>query len=183
MGIEVEKKYRLTVEQRTNVVERLREGGAEFVGEEFETNTLYSGNALDTTRAVLRLRRTNTRSVLTYKERGEVDASGIKRHREDETEVADADALASIFDALGYRPSLVYEKRRATWHAQGAEIVIDELPFGVFAEIEGTEDAIRELESSLGIASAAGVAETYPDLVAQFGTIRDGIMEARFSQM
>lgn len=101
MGIEVEKKYRLTVEQRDAVLERLRATGAGFAGEEFETNTLYAGNNLDTTRAVLRLRRTNTRAVLTYKERGAVDASGIKRHREDETVVANADALASILDALG----------------------------------------------------------------------------------
>lgn len=182
MGVEVEKKYRLTAEQRASVVNRLRAVGAEFEGEEFETNTLYTGNALDATRAVLRLRRTNTRSVLTYKERGAIDASGIKRHREDETVVADADALVSILDALGYRPSLVYEKRRATWHVQEAEIVIDELPFGLYAEIEGDEANIRAAEIKLGIQDAAHEDATYPDLVARYGRRRGEMVEARFDE-
>lgn len=182
MGVEVEKKYRLTAEQQANVVERLRATGAEFVGEEFETNTLYAGNTLDTTRAVLRLRRTNTRSVLTYKERGAVDASGVKRHREDETEVADSDALASIFDALGYRPSLIYEKRRATWNLCGVEVVIDELPFGLYAEIEGDEADIRAVETKLGIQDAAHEDATYPDLAARYGRRRDEVIEARFAE-
>ena len=41
MAIEIEKKYRLTDEQRERVRERLREVGATCEGEEFEENTLY----------------------------------------------------------------------------------------------------------------------------------------------
>src|SRR5215213_11026642 len=111
MGIEVEKKYRLTGESRASLIERLRESGATPEGEEFEENTLYAGGRLDVSRQVLRLRRTGARSVLTFKERGDSTAA-LKRYREDETSVGDAAAIADILDALGYRPSLVYEKRR-----------------------------------------------------------------------
>lgn len=181
MGVEIEKKYRLTSEQSARFPELLRSIGARLEGEEFEVNTLYAGNNLNTETCVLRLRRTERRGVLTYKERG-ASASDIKARREEETEVTDADATHEILVALGYRPSLVYEKRRATWHAGDVEIVLDELPFGLFAEIEGAEASIRRLESSLGIAGAEGVAETYPDLAARYGTTRDGITEARFDQ-
>lgn len=181
MGVEVEKKYRLTDEQRARLPEALRAAGARLEGEEFETNTLYAGNDLDTTRAVLRLRRTDKRAVLTYKERGDVSASGVKRHREDETEVADADALHDILDALGYRPSLIYEKRRTTWHKGDAEIVIDELPFGSFMEIEAQEEVISELEEFLNLVEAESVAETYPDLVGRLGRRSGDVIESRFA--
>src|SRR5918997_156699 len=102
MGIEIEKKYRLTREQNESARARLAEVGAVAAGgEEFEENTIYGGPGLDPRSRVLRLRRVGGRAVFTYKERG-ASGSAIKRHREDETEVGDAEALASILDALGY---------------------------------------------------------------------------------
>src|SRR3954464_3420057 len=143
MGIEIEKKYRLTREQYLKLKDDLRARGASEEGEEFEENILYAGGGLDLSRQVLRLRRLGLRAILTYKERF-ISASAIKHNREDETTVENAAALSDILDALGFRPTLVYEKRRATWHWLDAEIVVDELPFGYFAEIEGEEAAIGE---------------------------------------
>ena len=129
MGIEIEKKYRLTDEQAGPLRRRLEDVGAGAgAGAEFEENVIYNGPGLDPQRRVLRLRRKSGRAIFTFKERG-ASASAIKRQREDETEVSDADALAAILDALGYRPALIYEKRRETWQVGGAEVVLDELPF------------------------------------------------------
>jgi adenylate cyclase class 2 len=159
MPIEIEKKYRLTRKQGQQVRRRLLEIGALFEGNEFEENTLYCGAALDVATSVLRLRRLRhgddtsdpwQRAVLTYKQRFP-STSAIKQQLEDETLVADAGAMAAILDALGFVPALVYEKRRATWRLGGAEIVIDELPFGLFMEIEGPESEIRKLERRLAI--------------------------------
>jgi adenylate cyclase class 2 len=179
MAIEIEKKYRLTGEGRASLIERLREGGAIFEGEEFEENTLYAGGQLDVSRQVLRLRRVGGRAVLTYKERGD-SASSVKRYREDETRVDDAAALADILDALGFTPSLVYEKRRATWQLKGAEIVVDELPFGLFLEIEGEESVITEVEKLLGLTEADAEMDTYPHLARRHGRKRGDVIEARF---
>ncbi|PYS48611.1 MAG: class IV adenylate cyclase [Acidobacteria bacterium] len=180
MSIEVEKKYRLTREQREELVRRLSESGATSEGEEFEENTLYSGGGLDLSKQVLRLRRVGRRAILTYKERYE-SSSAIKRQREDETEVKDAEAISAILDALGFKPALVYEKRRATWRLANAEVVVDELPFGFFAEIEGEEKSIREVEEQLGLADAEAEMATYPALTRQFGVKHDGVIEARFA--
>ena len=179
MGIEVEKKYRLTREQHARLQVRLRESGAALEGEEFEENTLYAGGNLDLSRHALRLRRVGGRAVLTFKERF-VSAMAVKRHREDETSVGDPQAMAEILDALGYKPTLVYEKRRATWRWEGAEIVVDELPFGLFLEIEGEEELIAEVEERLGLQEAEAEMATYPDLARQHGRKREAVIESRF---
>jgi adenylate cyclase class 2 len=180
MGIEIEKKYRLTREQSEAVRARLSEVGAVAEGgEEFEENTIYGGPGLDPRSRVLRLRRVGGRAVFTYKERG-ATASAVKRNREEETGVEDAGALAAILEALGYRPALVYEKRRSTWKVAGVEVVLDELPFGLFMEIEGEEDAIHEAERLLGVEGAEAEHAPYPELTAREGSEAGGVVEARF---
>ncbi|HEX8145624.1 MAG TPA: class IV adenylate cyclase [Pyrinomonadaceae bacterium] len=179
MAIEIEKKYRLGRELWEQLPARLQEAGAAREGEEFEENTLYTGNGLDVRSCVLRLRRTPARAVFTYKEQRPSE-SAIKRRREDETEVSDADALAAILGALGYRPALVYEKRRETWRVAGAEVVIDELPFGLFVEIEGGEERISEAERLLGLDGAEAEHAPYPELTLRHGTRRGDVVESRF---
>jgi len=180
MGIEIEKKYRLTREQCESVRRRLEEVGAEGEGvAEFEENTIYTGPGLDPRRRVLRLRRKGGRAFFTFKER-EPTASAIKRQRENETEVSDAGALAAILEALGYRPALVYEKRRTTRRVRGVEVVIDELPFGLFLEIEGDESAILDAEKLLDLESTLAEHAPYPELTLRHGVKRDGVVEARF---
>ena len=180
MPIEVEKKYRLGPGSLEPLRRRLREVGAEGRGSaEFEENVIYTGPGLDPARRVLRLRRKGDRTVFTFKER-DLSGSAVKRQREEETEVADARALAAILEALGYSPVLVYEKRRETWRLAGAEVVIDELPFGLFVEIEGEESVIDEVERLLGLSEADAEPATYPELARRHGRKRGDMIEARF---
>jgi adenylate cyclase, class 2 len=182
MPIEIEKKYRLTPERVEPLRRRLREAGAEGEGQaEFEENVIYTGPGLDPGRRVLRLRRKGGRALFTFKERGP-GQSAVKRQREEETEVADADALAAILEALGYRPALVYEKRRETWRLAGTEVVLDELPFGLFVEIEGEEADILNAESLLGLDGDEDEHEPYPALTLRHGTRRGDVVEARFQE-
>ncbi len=180
VATEIEKKYRLTRDEAERVRRRLEEMSGEVGrGSQFEENVIYTGPGLDPRRRVLRLRRRGERAILTFKER-EPSPSAIKRQREDETEVSDADALAAILDALGYRPTLVYEKRRTTWHLGGVEVVLDELPFGLFLEIEGEESQILEAERLLDLEAAEAEHAPYPELTLRHGTDRGGVVEARF---
>ncbi len=131
---------------------------------------------------MLRLRRfakRGGRALFTFKER-DLSGSPVKRQREEETEVSDAAALAAILEALGYRPALVYEKRRQTWRLAGTEVVLDELPFGLFVEIEGDEPDILRAEQLLGLGADSGVHEPYPTLTLRHGVEKDGVVEARF---
>ena len=179
MGLEIEKKYRLTDKQRELLLRRLRETGSEPRDEEFEENTIYTGGDLHLKNCVLRLRRVAGGAILTYKERFP-SSSAIKYQREDETRVENAEALAAILEALGFRPALVYEKRRAKWQVADAEVVIDELPFGLFLEIEGEEKAIMETERLLDLTEVEVELATYPQLTRRYGSRRGDLIEARF---
>ncbi len=181
MPIEIEKKYRLTQKRRVAVERRLHEIGASSKPVEFEENTLYSGGRLELGGCTLRLRRVGARAILTFKRRLP-SKSSIKHQQEEETEVTNAEAAHAILTALGFRPALVYEKRRTRFDLGRAEIVIDELPFGMFMEIEGTEKEITRVEALLGIEDLPAVMETYPMLTAHLGKERKGIVEARFAR-
>ena len=154
--LEIEKKYRLTAERRDAVLASLEEVGAVFEGEDLEENTIYGGEVLDQTAGIVRIRKTQDRSLLTFKRRVENQAD-VKQQVEYETEISDADAAVKIIAELGLKPRLVYEKKRKTWHMRRAEIVLDELPFGLFMEIEGSITAIKETEMLLGIEHPAAI--------------------------
>jgi len=177
--IEVEKKFRLTKRQRDAVLKRLPDLGATLQREDFEENTLYDGDALKSGACVLRLRRVGGKATLTYKKRLP-GASAIKQQREEETAVADPEAMEAILEALGFTPALVYEKRRQTWRLGNTEIVIDVLPFGLFMEIEGRVNQIRAVERKLGLKGLRAEHATYPQLTQKHGKLYDGLIEARF---
>lgn len=176
--IEIEKKYRLTLEQRDDVLQCLREVGAEFRGDEFEENVIYGGGGLKRESSVLRLRRVGDRALLTYKERLP-ESAAIKQYIEEETAVGDADAMAVILETLGFTAALVYEKRRQTWVYGQTEIVIDELAFGLFMEIEGESAQIHAVEQALGIESLVAEHATYPQLTSELGQRVGDVIEAR----
>ena len=179
--IEIEKKYRLTKKQREEVLRRLPLVGATLKAEEFEENFLYTGEGIDVGRSVLRLRRIGKRAILTYKQRFPTSAS-IKHQQEDETEVSDADATDAILQALGFEPMLVYEKRRITWQLDDAEVVVDDLPFGLFMEIEADPEEILRIEKLLAIRSLRPEMETYPRLTMKHGKRHGDFVEARFNE-
>ena len=176
--IEVEKKFRLTKRQRDAVLKRLPEIGASLEGEEFEENTLYRGEPLQGS-CVLRLRRVSGKATLTFK-KALPTVSSIKQRREEETVVADPEAMEAILVALGFTPALVYEKRRQTWRLGKTEIVIDVLPFGLFMEIEGRVSDIKAVERKLGLKGLKAESATYPQLTVKHGKAYDGFIEARF---
>jgi len=179
MSIEIEKKYRLTDDLIARMPGVLDDIDADYVGEDFEENTIFAGGILAETNSIVRIRKTQDRTLLTYKRRV-ANQSDVKEQIEFETEVSDADAAANIVKELGLVPALVYEKRRKTWRIRNVEVVLDELPFGLFMEIEGPVTGIKEVEILLGIEHLETEHETYPRLTAQLGKNIDGRIEARF---
>lgn len=179
MAIETEKKYRLSEEQFNQIAAELKEIGAEYTGEDFEENLIFGGGILGEQNAILRIRKTQDKTILTYKKRIQNDFA-VKQQIEHETEVADFEAIEKIVESLGLVKSLAYEKRRRTWKFKETEIVLDELPFGFFMEIEGSITAIAETEMLIGAENFETEHETYPRLTAQFGKQNENTIEARF---
>jgi len=181
MAIEIEKKYRMDRKRLEEVTRKLSDLGATFIKEVFEENYQHRGGDLDERGATLRLRKIGDFTVLTFKEKIR-NASDAKHKIEYETVVGDVDAMENIIDRLGYRLSAVYEKRRKYWEFRDVEVVLDELPFGLYMEIEGTTEAITKAEKLLGIQDIEPEPRGYPRLTIKYGKMVDGVAEARFER-
>jgi adenylate cyclase class 2 len=112
---------------------------------------------------VLRLRR-DTQARLTYKDSGEW-ANGAVSRREIEFVVESFDTARQFLEALGYRQVLRYEKYRTTYALQDTQVMLDELPYGNFVEIEGEpEESIRAVAAALALDWEAAAPASYASL-------------------
>ena len=88
---------------------------------------------------VLRLRQDSTQWI-TFKGPGAL-VDGIKVRQEIEFEIGDIQAARYLLEALGYDVYQVYEKIRTVFALGDTRIMLDELPYGHFVEIEGPNTA------------------------------------------
>ncbi len=113
---------------------------------------------------VLRLRQ-DSQVRLTYKSPAEPSpAGGVQTRFEAEVVVDDFARMDLILRRLGYRPLMVYEKYRTTYTLGEVEVVLDEMPYGHFVEIEGSPEAIERAIATLGLADCHRFAESYARL-------------------
>ena len=135
---EIETKFYLS---NLHVMEKkLRKAGARLSKERvFEINLRFDTPAGDLTRQqqVLRLRQ-DSRVRMTYKGPAEAGAAAAVR-REIEFELSSFEAGRHLLEALGYQVNFIYEKFRTTYLFENVEIVLDEMPYGNFCEIEGPD--------------------------------------------
>jgi adenylate cyclase class 2 len=143
--------------------ERLRVCGAELI----RARILECNYRLDTPKRdlkaagrVLRLRK-DDRIRVTYKDGRHVE-NGVITRREIEFTVDDLDTVRHFFSALGYETMTVYEKYRTTYALGDVEVVLDELPYGNFVEIEGPSSILIEgVTQMLGLDLGKSVDTTY----------------------
>ena len=112
---------------------------------------------------LLRLRR-DRRNRITYKEPTTHNDLDFKIMQEYEVEVSDFAQAHAILAKLGFVQVLRFEKYRETFTYKDAEIVLDEVPFGTFMEIEGPQEAIRAIVTALGLAFDARLVSSYVDI-------------------
>lgn len=100
---------------------------------------------------LLRLRQ-DTAVRLTFKGPSAAQAGSEAKVREElEIELDDFDTAVAIFQRLGFAPVQTYEKYRETFRLGELEIVLDEMPFGDFIELEGPETAIKSTAAALNL--------------------------------
>ena len=151
-GQEIEAKF--FVKNLDRIEQRLHELKARLIQPRMhEVNLRFDNadNALRSSLRVLRLRQ-DDKARMTFKGPSVEQAGGILSRREIEFVVEDFEKARELLEALGYRAVVFYEKFRATYDLDDAHIMLDELPFGHFIEIEG-EDAgkIHRIAGLLGL--------------------------------
>jgi adenylate cyclase, class 2 len=118
--------------------------------------------------ALLRLRQdTAVRLTLKIPPSADEQSRQVKVMQELEVSVSDFDTMSQILERLGYGPVQVYEKYRETFTLDGVEIVLDQLPYGDFIELEGDEATIRRLADRLGLVWDKRILTNYLALMAQ----------------
>ncbi len=137
-NMEVEVKFHLA--DLNALDEKLRLLGAEVSkARVFERNLRFDtpDGRLRAAGQVLRLRE-DSRFRLTFKGPALTDQP-VAIRSEIEFTVGDLTEARRFIEALGYEISVIYEKFRTTYSLESAEIVLDEMPFGGFCEIEACD--------------------------------------------
>lgn len=137
----------------------------------FEENTLYDDGARSLERRgdLLRLRLCQSvkGALLTYKGPPPKFLPGVKVRTEIEIHVDDPTGLDRIFRRLGLTPNYRYQKFRTVYRAGGLQMMLDELPFGCFIELEGPKRAIDTMARKLGYKPGEHVLLNYRSLHIQ----------------
>lgn len=170
-----EREIKFYVEDLVQISERLRLCGAVLT----RPRTLERNLRLDTSDQelarggrLLRIR-TDDKVRVTYKADARVEGGVIAR-TEIEFEADDARMVQKLFEALGYRLTVIYEKFRAEYKLGDVVVVLDELPFGNFVEIEAPNNVLIEgVSQILGLNFSKGTAINYLGLFEIFKSHRD----------
>lgn len=170
-GQEIEAKFYIQDIDRIKV--RLRQLEAHLIHERvLETNIRFDlpNGLLRSEGRVLRLRQ-DSEARLTYKSASNND-QGVLSRTEIEFTVDNFEKAKQFLEALGYQSIFTYEKYRTTYSINPSEglepsegslhIMLDELPYGYFIEIEGESvEAIRKISDSLNLKWDKTIAKSY----------------------
>ncbi len=132
----------------------------------FESNDVFDTpeSTLRANRRLLRLRRTGSHVLLTFKDK---PVPGKHKIREEiELSLSDSTAFAEILHRLGFQTAFRYEKYRTEFarpHDSGL-VLLDETPIGNFLEIEGPAGWIDRTAAMLGYSEQQYITSSYASL-------------------
>ncbi len=156
-----------------NVEETIRKilgfGGVKTYEGEVITTYYDSRNKLDHKGKVLRLRRKDGRTEITYKEK--LSDSQFKSMDEFETTVADFKTMDTILNGIGFKPCRELTKRRTSYSIGDVHFDIDTYnEFPTFLEIEAkTGDLVKEWVLKLGYTMEDAKPWTTSDVFKHYG--------------
>jgi adenylate cyclase class 2 len=177
-SIEIEVKF--YVPQADPVRERILALGASCLGRVFEVNVCFDDDlgTMKNHGDLLRLRKDHA-VRLTFKSIPREADGDYKMYKELEVEVSDFNTCRAILESLGFHPVRTYEKWRETFVLGDTHLLLDTTPYGIFLEIEGRKEGIREAVERLGFQWQERILLNY---LAIFEVIRRG-SELSFNDM
>jgi len=162
-----EREIKFYIQDLAKLSERLRVCGAEQVRERVLERNLRLDTAdysLQKRGRLLRLRK-DDRTRITYKENAQIE-DGVMSRTEIEFIADDFEVARKLFEALGYQVKVVYEKYRRVFRLGDVDVMLDELPFGDFVEIEAPNKTLIEgVAQMLGLNWSCGIGTNYLGLM------------------
>ena len=148
-----EKEVKFYLNDLEAMASRLEATGAELVRPRILERNLRldtPDGALSAEKRVLRLRQDDQVRV-TYKDNTHTE-NGVLVRTEIEFATDNLEVVRKFFEALGYQVVVIYEKYRRAYRLGDVEVVLDEMPFGNFMEIEAPNTTLIE-----GVAQMLGL--------------------------
>jgi predicted adenylyl cyclase CyaB len=136
-------------------------GGRPNIPRHLELNQRFDthDNRLRANHEVLRLRQ-GPQVTLTYKR-----STSAEERIEFELEIDDFHVARSFLEALGYHVIFTYEKYREIYTLDHVKVMLDELPFGFFNEVEGPSlEVVKQKVDLLGLDWDKRIKHSYLDL-------------------
>jgi len=164
-----ETEIKLYVLDLDKIERRILESGGRLIQSRiFESNLRFDlpDGSLRRDGRILRLRQDRD-SYLTYKGPS-TRTDGVVSRAEYEFTVSDFEMARRTIEALGYQLTAVYEKYRGIYALDDSLIMLDELPYGHFVEIEGADkNGIRKTTEKLGLNFDCAIPSSYLGLFEQ----------------
>ena len=150
--------------------------GAKKESSVFEKNIIFDkNNTFKNNDCLLRIR-SDKKITMCYK--GPREKSDTMQIREEiEFEVSNLEKATQFIERLGFKQTKIYEKKRETWHHKDTEIVLDELPFGKYIEIEGSKKDIKKTAELLKLNKTQFLTKTYLHIAEEKGYNKDIIFQ------
>jgi adenylate cyclase, class 2 len=162
-----EREIKLYIQDLAALADRLRVCGADLARKRMLERNLRLDtldHSLKDAGRLLRLRQ-DDRVRITYKDNAQVE-EGVVTRTELEF-IADDFAIAKkLFEALGYEVVVIYEKFRQEYRLGDVKVMLDELPYGDFIEIEAPSKALIDgVAQILGLDRTKGIETNYLGLL------------------
>lgn len=158
-----EREVKFYIQDLSGLAERLRICGADLTRERMLEQNLRldtPDHKLRQNGQLLRLRK-DDRVRITYKDNARTEGGVIAR-TEIEFTADNFEVARKLFEALGYQVVVTYEKYRREYRIGDVLIMLDELPFGNFVEIEAPSNTLIEgVAQMLGLNWDKGIATNY----------------------
>lgn len=187
-GQELEIEVKFLVEDLAAVRQRLLALGATLHKPRvYENNIRFDTpwDGLQMQGKLLRLRQ-DAAARLTYKGEPQTAVDSEARVREElEIEVGDFRTTLDLLQRVGFEPKQRYEKYRETFTFGRVEVVLDEMPFGDFVELEGDDSDIRVSAAALDLDWERRILANYLAIMAglreRFGLAFDDLTFENFA--
>lgn len=177
----IEKEIKLKIDDANKVIAALRHSGAVFIGGALERTIRFDTAAQDYEKQGKFLRvRSGFSNTITLKEKIKSAEKNVRARKETEFEIEDINKMSYILNALGLDYTRTMEKYRQHWKLDNCSVTLDELPFGIFMEIEGEENEIYKICDKLGLDKDKKILVTYWELWAEITDNKDIVFNSDY---
>lgn len=163
-NLEQEFKFKISKEQYLNVIEFLKTNDFHYDGYNLErTVRLDTNDEQNSQKGIYFRTKSGFKNTFGFKSKN-ISNNECNQYNECEIEIDSQEKLITILKQLNIIPIRVLEKYRMCWHKNGVIITLDELPYGLYVEIEGEYSKIKIIAELIGFKLDESIDKTYWEL-------------------